>query len=156
MRRAAAAILARVDDGRAGSWPRRRRSRPARPHEPWRVRRLSPTTAPARADPAFVTDFNERLVDAVRDGKAEFVEVIARLRERGALAGEPKLISEGRGATRRDIYHVPLGYSWDYGSYTFTVDQAGKIYQFDFGPAQFLSTLKQPPSSSSFDCSSMR
>src|SRR5205809_449658 len=77
-----------------------------------------PATAPARADPKFVEDFNERLTDAVRDGKAEFVEVIARLRERGALAGEPKLTSDG-GAGKFKSYSVQLDYAWEYAEYSF-------------------------------------
>jgi hypothetical protein len=111
----AAACAAAGPATKPASPPARAASRPA----------SRPTTEPARVDPKFVEDFNAHLVNA------NFDDVVAKLRAMGVVGQEPLVVSDlGKGKSRR--VNVSLGYTWEFSTYYFTVDGAGKISKFEF------------------------
>jgi len=85
-------------------------------------------TQPARVDPAFVADFNQKLINS------KFDDVIARLRETGAIFSGPWEMGKDtrRAAGTLTSYQVRLGYAWEFGTYRFRVDAKGLIQQYEF------------------------
>jgi hypothetical protein len=101
-----------------------------------------PTTAPARMTPEQVTAFDGHFLGA------KWEDVAAALKATGAVADGPKLIVPGgKGKFSRSIYAAHMDYPFEYGTYSFTVDNAGLVYKYQLTPAQWPA----PPGSDAYD-----
>jgi hypothetical protein len=114
----------------AGAGPALKPTAPAaaRPASPGPPTSKPSATQPARVDPAFVAEFNQKLINS------KFDDVIARLRETGAIFSGPWETGKDtrRAAGALTSYQVRLGYAWEYGTYRFRVDAKGLIQQYEF------------------------